>query len=361
MLTLEIGLLLAVLILFFGIPIAIRQIDYPATVELRREKLESMPAELRQRLNDEEAELQRLGFSPGECFAVPEITNPNFSRVFHGRGGDMAIVSLITHPEQRVSQFYREFLTVFDSGLHLITKSSASFDMFAPPPGFLIQSYYRRKNSLVLFQRHESVRITLVARGERPRSLPPSGAVTYYETLQNNLLAYQVDRGVLRSNESGDKLKATYRMVMSILGHALSPADPDIRWQVKAMTLGIGGLAMVMLTAASGGFTQSTAPGGIPTPIMVVSLAIGCGLLVGRMFRRKAVLWSAISATLPAFYVALTNPLSFPVMLDFLFLFCCSGWLGSRLHYYREMEREIHNLIPPLVVVTLVVMMILFG
>ncbi|MFC1852330.1 hypothetical protein ACFL27_19200 [candidate division CSSED10-310 bacterium] len=347
MISFEIIIIFGVLVLFFGLPIMVKSINYPASFHFSPLAQKSLPIEIREYFRLKKEELGGRGFYLVETFQVPEIENTNYSQVYNHGQGHIATLSVIIHSEKDQRQYYTEFLTQFEAGPTLITKSSSSFDMFYQPAGIFSVNYYKLKGTQSLYERHQALLSRFDQDALKYRSIPDNNLLPFLEGIQQQILEYQQARGVLKLDETTHKLRASYRLVLSILSHFLSLIDIDTTPRMK-----IGAFIFGFLTLVAAEFLSSVWIGGSEEQSLMLRFILGAlfitgGGLTGSLFLRKSVPWSALSGMIPTGYIILTRPDFFLIVFDVFMLYILGGWFGNRLKIFRNMEGEIENLLIP--------------
>jgi len=357
----EIILILGVLVIFFGLPLIVRSIDYPGSIEFRSVEPDELGPAQTEYLEKRETELRQAGFTGGPIFTIQGFENTNISEMFTDEQGNIATTSLISRSDGTDHKGYLEFMTAYEADRFLITKSSASFEMFYDPPGITTVNYFRILGVRPLLQRHMQLRQSFNSPEYAVRYVKLEQVKELQQSVQARTIIYQEERGILRHEAASGRLKGTYRLGLAILSHALSLSAVDSGWRVKTVPF-LTGMACVLAISSLTSFGSSNlASNHFLHVLILAALFLGCGGITGIFFIRKALAWTLLSALIPTTFLAMlqtTLPLQ---VCDLFLLYVSAGFLGSRLRTFGDMEGTYENLIYPGAIVFVLFFIYLLG
>lgn len=363
MFSFELLFLLGVVFLFFGLPAIVRSMEYPSRVkmfELSRNKVPELQLKL---LDKEEDDIRKLDFQSSIYFTIPKISSKNFSQFFIDLDNNIATVGILTNIDGKETQYYREIITSYDGGSAIITKSSASLDAFYSPKYIMTTSFFKLKDFQLLFYKHKQLRKNLEKTNPSLKAItiPQGELLKFQETMQQDILDYQLQRGILRKTKDGKSLKGTWRMMLSILSHVLSLSDFGIKSSTKVLAIGYSFLSLLIAGILLPYELHSLAISAIILKVTYGSVFILFGFLTGILFDRKPFPWLFLGALIPSFYILQSEQTIRTLLIDFILLYLSAGWTGYRIKTFNETIGGKDNLIYPIgmLVITLFLMLLL--
>ncbi|MBN2385030.1 hypothetical protein JXQ70_19320 [bacterium] len=360
----EIIIILVVLLLFFGLPVVIRAVDYPVALRFQQSRREDLSTDKAAYFQKQESVLTQSGFHRGPAFSIQDMGVINHSEIYADSQGNIATLALLTDQTETVHKSYLEFMTAYEPGPFLVTKSSAGLEMFYDPPGIITVSYYRITDIPSLLKYHERHRRDIEQKGHKARLIPTDQLLHIQEEIQSRLLKYQEERGILRYNEANGRLKGTMRLGLSLISHQLSLTPFGLPLSAKLVSFICGLACIILINLWSAMHIAPASTNGFFDLVVYALVFLGCGLIHGLFFRRKIVAWAVFIGLIPALFLVLTDANGAGLSknsADYFMIYVASAFLGSRLRTFREMEGGVENLLYPGLIVCVIMIMFCIG
>lgn len=364
MFSIEILFILIVLFLFFGLPFLIKSVDYPSELEFELLSPRKIPTWAQEFVAEQNVKHRAEGFHSGPCFTVKNIDYDNVNQFFFHDENILGTTSILKQPDADEVKEYGEYATPFTEENLLVTRSVSSFDMFYSPPGYHILTYPGFHYPQPLLTQHRALQQKLQNKGLRvaPLNTVPDKLLKFQQSIQQNILQYQLERKLLRKDNDTSRLRGTFRLAFSILSQSLNPLDIAIGSTVLFTTT-VFSLLNVFLSIkvipALFPFSEvsSYLINGLYSSIFTIS-----GILTGLFFLRKVFPWALASSSLIVLFVLHFQPALEPLGADLFIISLLSCWLGQTIRTYTMKIQGFQTFLYPLSSLLIVLFLsILYG
>jgi hypothetical protein len=244
-----------------------------------------------------DAAVRALGYAPALNFTVLNFQGATLSRVYNG-AYDAAVLGAHVmrghaafDETQVTAQNYQEWITKYDDGTTLTTRNAELGELFDRMPHQVLQDAVGR-NVTALKAIHDRKAAELMPRG--PRHVAAAQAIEEFRDYHRRWCAYQVGRGLLVADTTGEKYHPTVHTASRGIFNFLNPlADNFTLPRFLAGVVAGAGLPIAAALATDLGFV----PG--PPWIAPAVAATLAGAVVGVLFTGKSFVWSLLLGYLP--------------------------------------------------------------
>ncbi len=300
-------LLIALLLSFLCIPLLMRRVRLPRTLQFEMLAPEALSPRQAEYLAARDVELRELGYEPFATYRVTNLSGRNLLRTyFHPADTARCTVILLSTGKSISQQAYLEFNTEFADGTRLATRNAQITGIFKRMPNSFLQEYRDARNATELKRRHDRRAETLFAHGPIP--LDPSQFFAIFQQEHAKLCDYQVEHRLLRFDLQHNLYYGTPLIALRGIANFFNPfADTFTPLRLIAGLLFGAGLPVIVVCYPRLTFStlqpllQALAGHGIHLSFGAVVLGayIVAGVAVGLLFRQKIFIWSFLLGLVP--------------------------------------------------------------
>ncbi len=298
-------LLTVAIMLVVGIPLIMRNVWLPGTMQFEEVPEERLDERQRQFFSAADEKLGGIGFRPQKTFRVPNFPGKNLLRVYSSSGDPARIMVAALRVQRTGVVNYTEIVSKFQDGTRLHTNNSGTEPVFDPLPGDVKLRCPGVQDILQLKRRHDAKAAELTGRG-----------IAYYQNdrifedqqeYHRRTIEHQRKRKLLRLDERTGIYRATPWMALRGIRNFLNPFGGNFTLARFLYGVAFGSaLPLLRLYIPLNAFLWVTnhlrlsLPG---TDLLLTFVAFTLsGVAVGYIFRRKCFIW-AILLSLPAVYL----------------------------------------------------------
>jgi hypothetical protein len=306
--TIESALLVSVaMVLVFGIPAVMASARLPRQMQISTIAPDQLTAAQRKWFEGIEARLRTEGYREALTFSATNLGSNNLNRAYISDSFPAMCMATAIRNDQEdviVATSYVEFVTEFEDGGGVTTRSQAGNDLFEPLPGSRVHVHRYTRDPLDL--KHEHDEHCKAVGTKQPVFHAHDEFAAVITGYHERWIAHQTAVGLLAETRDG-QFRATFKLALRGVMAFFNPFEESFDlW--KGMGVLLGGIALPMLAGlmlmdarmplvahleTMMGLGHAVALAAAMAPVMWLS-----GGVVGAIFPNNTFLWPALCAWL---------------------------------------------------------------
>jgi len=301
--------------LLVGVPLIRATVHLPARLETELVPEEALDPRQRGHFQALDAALAGAQYRPLLTCRAPNLQGANLMRIYGSDVEPAVIGAAVLRSKEtaagHLAQSYLEIITELEDGQRVYTRNPQTADLFDVPPGRQIEDLPGVSDPLKLLARHR-LRVTQVKRSSA-RYHHGRDLLAEWREDHERFCRFQVERGLLRPDPSGERYRATTRLALRGVFSFFNPLADNFTLPRFAAGLLLG-MALPALTIVATAGPAEALPHGLqwlqplagrialsePARLAAVGGAFAlAGAAVGFVFTSKALVWGLLLGYLP--------------------------------------------------------------